>query len=118
MAGEASVDNVVHTTYAALQCCCRSFFTAAIHSGWDVLGAFKGGLHSGFFLPAYASRYKTHLARLTSLHQQGHLKIIIDKRAFYGMHAVPAAVEHLQSGRSFGKVVVHIGSASTRLSKL
>eukprot|EP00271_Cylindrocystis_brebissonii_P011675 TRINITY_DN29580_c0_g1_i1.p1 TRINITY_DN29580_c0_g1~~TRINITY_DN29580_c0_g1_i1.p1 ORF type:complete len:659 (-),score=121.71 TRINITY_DN29580_c0_g1_i1:431-2407(-) len=63
---------------------------------------------AGFFLVHYASDWKRHLAKLYSLHKAGLLQVAIDGTDFTGLEAVTDAVEHLHSGRSFGKVVVRI----------
>ena len=68
----------------------------------------RGQVDAGFFLPMYARLYKKHLARLFALADSGQLQVIIDPVPFEGIDAVPAAVNHLQSGASSGKVVVRI----------
>lgn len=73
---------------------------------------------AGFFLPAFASQYKRHLDKLTQLHEAGKLQVVIDRRRYTGIRSVPDAVAHLQSGASFGKVVVHIDSTGDAISKL
>lgn len=56
----------------------------------------------------YAKLYKKHLARLFALEESGKLEVVLDAKHFQGIEAVPAAVQHLQSGASSGKVVVQI----------
>eukprot|EP00892_Ulva_mutabilis_P010540 jgi/Ulvmu1/7859/UM004_0090.1 len=77
----------------------------------------------GFFLPSHASKYKQHLDKLMTLHEQGKLQVFEDSQRFIGIESVPDAVQRLQSGDSLGKVVVYIDPAAvpteqSRTSKL
>lgn len=62
----------------------------------------------GFFLLQHRSRYGPHLSRLAGLRLAGRLHVALDPAAFVGVPAARAAVRHLQSGRSAGKVVVRL----------
>jgi NADPH-dependent curcumin reductase CurA len=62
----------------------------------------------GFFLPHYAGLFREHLARLCALHAAGQLSLSVDPSVFLGLDAAADAVEHLQSGRSLGKVVLRV----------
>jgi NADPH-dependent curcumin reductase CurA len=42
----------------------------------------------------------------------------IDPTTFVGLEAVPAAVEHLQGGKSMGKVVVKVGDGGDARARL
>ena len=68
----------------------------------------KSATLKGFFLPHHASKYAKHLDRLFELHKSGQLRVEIDKEQFVGIESVPAAVQHLQGGKSSGKVVVRL----------
>jgi NADPH:quinone reductase-like Zn-dependent oxidoreductase/short-subunit dehydrogenase involved in D-alanine esterification of teichoic acids len=60
----------------------------------------------GFFLPMYAGHFKRHLAMLADAMESGKLHVELDPSRFVGLEAVFDAVEHLQSGKSMGKVYV------------
>ena len=62
----------------------------------------------GFFLPMYASHFKTHLNRLIAALENGKLQVELDPGNFEGISAVFDAVDHLQSGWSMGKVYVKL----------
>jgi len=68
----------------------------------------KSATVQGFFLLHYVRRFRQHLRRLVGLQQQGLLKVMVDPVEFVGVRSVAAAVEHLHSGMSRGKVVVRI----------
>lgn len=68
----------------------------------------KSATVQGFFLLHYVRRFRKHLRRLVGLQQQGLLKVMVDPKEFVGVTSVAAAVEHLHSGMSRGKVVVRI----------
>ncbi|KAL4437515.1 hypothetical protein ABPG77_003496 [Micractinium sp. CCAP 211/92] len=68
----------------------------------------KSATLQGFFLLHYARDWGRHLARLAGLVAAGKLRVEMDPRRFVGLESVPDAVEHLQSGRSVGKVFVLI----------
>lgn len=60
----------------------------------------------GFFLPHYASHFRSHMQELFGLVRRGALQVSIDPTPFRGLDHVADAVEHLHSGQSRGKVVV------------
>lgn len=62
----------------------------------------------GFFLPMYASHFKRHLGKLLAALEAGKLQVALDPGNFEGIEAVFDAVDHLQSGRSMGKVYVKL----------
>lgn len=64
----------------------------------------------GFFLLRYASLFRPHLDRLISLLEEGRIIAALDERCsgFNSIESVRDAVDWLQSGRSQGKVVVHL----------
>ena len=76
----------------------------------DVL-LFKSATCVGFFLPLYAAHFRRHVAQLASMHASGQLTIAIDPELFVGLESATAAVAHLQSGKSLGKVVLQIPDA-------
>lgn len=47
-------------------------------------------------------------ARLRAVYNEGKLKSLVDDTPFEGLEAVPAAIEHMLSGTTIGKVVVKI----------
>ncbi|KAG6502966.1 hypothetical protein ZIOFF_035255 [Zingiber officinale] len=75
---------------------------------------------AGFFLIHYAHLWQEHLDKLFDLYSTGNLKVhsillahplvshyvAVDPKRFNGLDSVADAVEHLHSGKSFGKVVV------------
>lgn len=65
----------------------------------------------GFFLPMYAIHFKRHLAQLLAAVEGGTLHVELDPSTFVGLEAVFDAVEHLQSGKSIGKVYVTLDPA-------
>lgn len=63
----------------------------------------------GFFLSHYAQTFPKYLAQMRQLRDSGKLVLTVDTTGnFKGVAQVPDAVEHLHSGKSFGKVVVHM----------
>ena len=64
----------------------------------------------GFFLPHYRRHFRAHMAELFGLVRAGGLSVAVDPTRFDGLEAVVDAVEHLHSGQSRGKVVVHLDS--------
>jgi NADPH-dependent curcumin reductase CurA len=53
--------------------------------------------------------WRRHFERLLSLLDEGTLQAAVDPVIFEGLTSVPAAVQHLQDGRNWGKVVVRLG---------
>jgi NADPH-dependent curcumin reductase CurA len=70
----------------------------------------------GFFLPHYQKLVPEHLDKLVALVDDGKLVSAVDPRRFHGIDRVPDAVEHLLSGQTFGKVVVHLDKNDRVLS--
>lgn len=68
----------------------------------------KSATLQGFFLLHYARDWGRHLAKLAALVAAGKLRVQMDPRRFVGLESVADAVEHLQSGRSVGKVFVQV----------
>ena len=66
----------------------------------------------GFFLPMYAIHFKRHLAQLLEGYEAGKLHVEMDPSKFVGLEAVFDAVDHLQSGKSMGKVYVTLDPAA------
>lgn len=64
----------------------------------------------GFFLPMYAVHFKRHLAQLLDAVEGEKLHVELDPSTFVGLEAVFDAVDHLQSGKSMGKVYVTLDS--------
>lgn len=58
------------------------------------------------FLNHFFDQMPAHMAKLTELLESGKLHVNIDPAEFKGVESVVAAVEHLQSGKNSGKVVV------------
>ena len=67
---------------------------------------FKSATLVGFYLPAYTRHFQKTLARLCELVETGKLKVTVDPSGPYTLETAADAVEHLQSGKSVGKVVV------------
>ena len=67
---------------------------------------FKSATLVGFYLPAYSRHAQKTLARLCDLVETGKLKVTVDPSGPYTLETTADAVEHLQSGKSVGKVVV------------
>lgn len=61
----------------------------------------------GFYLPAYGRHFGKTFARLCELVETGKLKVTVDPAGPFTLDTAVDAVEHLQSGKSVGKVVVH-----------
>ena len=80
------------------------------HPGLAEKLLWKGATLQGFFLPQHAALFRQHLQRLTRLAASGKLEVPVDEASFIGVESVADAVEHLQSGRSSGKVVVQVAS--------
>ena len=93
-------------------------WTPSEHKGLPEKLLWKSGACVGFFLPHYAKHFRRHLSQLYALHKAGRLAVEIDPTSFIGLEAVPRAVEHLQSGKSMGKVAVMISEGSGARSKL
>lgn len=68
----------------------------------------------GFFLPMHAGHFRRHLAALLGALEAGKLRVALDPRRFVGLDAVFDAVDHLQSGRSVGKVVLALEPPATQ----
>ncbi|PNH03759.1 Zinc-binding alcohol dehydrogenase domain-containing protein 2, partial [Tetrabaena socialis] len=75
----------------------------------------KSAAAVGFFLLRHAPLFRPHLARLVAMWEGGRLRVALDPRPFRGVGAVFDAVEHLQSGRSVGKVVVQVAAGELPL---
>lgn len=60
----------------------------------------------GFLLPQYAEAIPAACDRLLTLFAQGQLNVAVDPTDFYGLEAIPEAVNYLLSGQNCGKVVV------------
>ena len=67
---------------------------------------FKSATLVGFYLPAYTRHFQKTMARLCELVETGKLKVTVDPSGPYKLETAADAVEHLQSGKSVGKVVV------------
>lgn len=63
----------------------------------------------GFFLPHFQKHVNRHFDELSAMVDDGTLKSTIDPRPFYGIESAAAAVEHLHSGKSTGKVLLRVG---------
>ncbi|KAK9812689.1 hypothetical protein WJX72_002127 [[Myrmecia] bisecta] len=86
-------------------------WTPLEHKGLPELLLWKAASLSGFFLPQWLRDMRTmrrHLATLTTALLQGRLHVAIDPTPFRGVESVAAAVDHLQSGNSVGKVYVQL----------
>ncbi|KAG6534061.1 hypothetical protein ZIOFF_007942 [Zingiber officinale] len=89
----------------------------AVYGRFIVIGMIS---QAGFFLIHYAHLWQEHLDKLFDLYSTGKLKVhsillahplvlhyvAVDPKRFNGLDSVADAVEHLHSGKSFGKVVV------------
>jgi NADPH-dependent curcumin reductase CurA len=62
----------------------------------------------GFISSMYPRQMHSETLRLIDLWQQGRLQCVVDPTPFIGLDAVPAALDHLYSGRSHGKVMVQL----------
>ncbi|NEQ51846.1 MAG: zinc-binding dehydrogenase [Leptolyngbya sp. SIO3F4] len=60
----------------------------------------------GFLLPQYREAIPEACERLLDLFEQGKLKVAVDPTDFYGVEAIPEAVNYLLSSQNCGKVVV------------
>ncbi|MBH8564754.1 zinc-binding dehydrogenase [Nostoc sp. CENA67] len=60
----------------------------------------------GFLMSNYQEYMTEARDRLFNLFYSGKLKVAIDQTQFNGIESIPAAVEHLLSGKNCGKVVV------------
>ena len=86
------------------------------HEGVNEMLLFKGASVQGFFLPQYARLFPYHMRKLFAMLKAGQLHVAIDATPFVSLDAVAAAVDHLHSGRSQGKVVVGLGHAAAGAS--
>lgn len=69
----------------------------------------KSATMKGFFLPHWAHLAPKYVAELVPKIENGTVKAQIDSvKTFEGLDQIADAVEHLHSGKSFGKVVVKI----------
>ncbi|KAH7440639.1 hypothetical protein KP509_03G003500 [Ceratopteris richardii] len=82
----------------------------SVYSGLCEKLLWKSQTLVGFFLNHHVSKWQPAVQRLYRLYSSGELKITIDPASFTGLEEVPDAVDHLHSGRSFGKVIVKIQS--------
>lgn len=62
----------------------------------------------GFFLPLHARHFERHTQRLCALLASGQLQSCVDPTPFVGLASAADAVEHLQGGKSIGKVVLQV----------
>ncbi len=60
----------------------------------------------GFLLPRYAEAVPEACDHILTLFEQGKIKVAVDPTDFYGIEAIPTAVNYLLSGQNCGKVVV------------
>ncbi|KAF5830042.1 hypothetical protein DUNSADRAFT_15083 [Dunaliella salina] len=85
------------------------------HPGLPEKLLWKSASMIGFFLLRYAQHFKAHLAELINQMDAGKLQVMVDPRRFDGIEAIPAAVDHLNSGKSIGKVVVQLTHVPTEV---
>lgn len=93
---------------------------AAFHQGDDALHhsacctpsskpiAFRHGSHADRLHSHSLQFFRSHVSMLSDLLEGGKLRVHVDDTKFVGVEDVNAAVQHLQSGRSAGKVVVQM----------
>ena len=86
------------------------------HEGVNEMLLFKGASVQGFFLVQHARLFPYHMRKLFAMLKAGQLHVAIDATPFVSLDAVAAAVDHLHSGRSQGKVVVGLGHAAAGAS--
>jgi len=65
----------------------------------------------GFISSAYPDVQRAETLRLIELWHQGKLKSLVEDAEFRGPEGVGAALDHLYSGTSIGKVIVKMGDA-------
>jgi len=90
---------------------------ASAHPGLCEALLSKSASCRGFFLPHFSRHFRSHLERLVQLHRSGGLRVAIDESAFRGLEQVADAVDHLQSGKSRGKVVVRVAADAPRIGR-
>lgn len=81
---------------------------ASAHIGLPEKLLMKSAALVGFFLPVYARHFKRHMRELQRAMLDGKLTVAVDPSRFVGLESVAAAVAHLHSGKSMGKVVVRL----------
>jgi len=69
----------------------------------------------GFLLFHYADVWRRHSRQLLDAVLAGKLRSFVSPERFHGLDSVNAAVDFLHSGKSFGKVVVDLEAASSKL---
>lgn len=66
----------------------------------------KSATVRGFLFSDYVPEIPTYMGKMMALFEAGQLHAHVDPTPFVGIDAVPDAVEHLQTGKNAGKVIV------------
>lgn len=75
----------------------------------------------GFFLPHYMKEVVPSLTKLSRLHSEGKLKVLLDNGGsapggpFVGLDSIPDAVDYLYSKSSKGKIVVEMDAVKSKM---
>lgn len=62
----------------------------------------------GFMNPLFPEFHADAARRLLRMYADAQLRVLVDKRDFRGLEAVPRAIAHLLAGRNLGKVVLRL----------
>lgn len=95
-----------------------SGYTSEVGKPWEQVTAprlyqklyFRSASVRAFINPHFEEFHPDAANRLIGLYERGELEVFVDPTPFVGLEDVPAAVEHLLSGKNLGKVVVKLES--------
>lgn len=93
-----------------------SGYTSEVGKPWELVTGprlyqklyFRSASVRAFINPHFEEFHPDAAKRLIGLYERGELEVFVDPEPFVGLEAVPAAVEHLLSGKNLGKVVVRL----------
>lgn len=93
-----------------------SGYTSEIGKPWEQVTApriyqklyFRSASVRAFINPHYEEYHPEAAERLIGMYQRGEIEVFVDPVPFVGLEDVPAAVQHLLSGKNLGKVVVKL----------
>ncbi|MDG2242989.1 MAG: zinc-binding dehydrogenase [Rhodospirillaceae bacterium] len=93
-----------------------SGYTSEVGKPWEQVTSpriyeklyFRSASVRAFINPHYEEYHPEAAERLLDWYQKGEIEVFVDPVRFVGLEDVPAAVQHLLSGKNLGKVVVKL----------
>jgi NADPH-dependent curcumin reductase CurA len=95
-----------------------SGYTSEVGKPWEQVTSpriyeklyFRSASVRAFINPHFEEYHPEAAERLLDWHEKGEIEVFVDPVTFVGLEDVPAAVQHLVSGKNIGKVVVKLES--------